>query len=69
MFICKCLYICRQTNEDGRLPGLLTKGQFISGTYRLKFDTGAYFKSIHTQSFYPFVEVKNFPLNILFEDI
>ncbi|XP_022086777.1 5-hydroxyisourate hydrolase-like isoform X2 [Acanthaster planci] len=45
------------TNRDGRAPGLLTQDQFIAGVYKIKFDTGSYFKSINTTGFYPYVEV------------
>ncbi|MFM1745381.1 MAG: hydroxyisourate hydrolase [Bacteroidota bacterium] len=46
------------TNEDGRIPGLLPEGSFLSlGTYRLHFSTGAYFQNLNTDCFYPFIEV------------
>ncbi|XP_038056511.1 5-hydroxyisourate hydrolase-like isoform X2 [Patiria miniata] len=46
-----------KTNNDGRAPGLLTQAQFVSGVYKIKFDTGNYFKSINTRGFYPYVEI------------
>lgn len=48
----------RVTNQDGRLPGLLTKDQFVPGQYMIKFDTESYFKANGiTTYFYPYVEV------------
>jgi len=47
-----------ETNSDGRLPNLLSNDvQLISGTYRLVFDTAAYFKRLNIQSFYPSVSI------------
>ncbi|XP_033631313.1 5-hydroxyisourate hydrolase-like isoform X1 [Asterias rubens] len=46
-----------KTNSDGRAPNLLTQAQFIAGVYKIKFDTGSYFKSIQTVGFYPYVEI------------
>jgi 5-hydroxyisourate hydrolase len=46
------------TNADGREPGLLADDfELQSGFYKIKFETGAYFKSLNCQGFYPFVEV------------
>lgn len=46
------------TNQDGRIPGLVPEGVNLNaGTYRMHFDTGAYFEQQKTPGFYPFVEV------------
>ncbi|XP_048192598.1 5-hydroxyisourate hydrolase-like [Perognathus longimembris pacificus] len=45
------------TDPDGRCPGLLTPGQMKPGTYKLSFDTEAYWKKRGQESFYPYVEV------------
>ncbi|XP_057367662.1 5-hydroxyisourate hydrolase-like [Daphnia carinata] len=46
-----------KTNEDGRLPGLLSKDEFSAGMYKMFFDTSSYFKEMHIDTFYPYVEV------------
>lgn len=47
-----------RTNEDGRIEDLLTPGSKAeAGTYRLTFDTRAYFQSRGESSFYPSVSV------------
>jgi 5-hydroxyisourate hydrolase len=46
------------TDTDGRVRGLLPEGQALEpGTYRLSFDTGAYFTATATEGFYPEVSV------------
>lgn len=46
------------TDADGRLAGLLPPGStLVEGTYRLRFDTAAYFRARNAQSFYPNVTV------------
>ncbi|KAK2162887.1 hypothetical protein LSH36_90g07058 [Paralvinella palmiformis] len=45
------------TNNDGRCPGLLTQQQFTQGTYKLYFDTGAYYNMLDEKGFFPYVEV------------
>lgn len=45
------------TNADGRLPNLVTQQQFTAGTYKLRFDTGAYFRSNDIEGFYPYADV------------
>uniref|UniRef100_UPI0037E96D74 5-hydroxyisourate hydrolase-like n=1 Tax=Semicossyphus pulcher TaxID=241346 RepID=UPI0037E96D74 len=45
------------TNADGRCPGLISRGAFIPGMYKLRFETGSYWKSLGQTSFYPYVEV------------
>ncbi|XP_048223717.1 5-hydroxyisourate hydrolase-like [Perognathus longimembris pacificus] len=45
------------TDTDGRCPGLLTPGQMKPGTYKLSFDTEAYWKKRRQESFYPYVEL------------
>ena len=52
------------TNADGRIEDLLAVGSSPElGTYRLSFETGAYFRALGQESFYPYVsitfEVKN----------
>lgn len=47
-----------QTDDDGRLRDLLSSDfNFTAGTYRLTFDTAAYFAAQQTESFYPTVTV------------
>ena len=46
------------TDADGRLRGLLPDGESLgSGTYRLRFDVGAYFAGTGREAFYPEVTV------------
>ncbi|OCT82357.1 5-hydroxyisourate hydrolase isoform X1 [Xenopus laevis] len=45
------------TNEDGRCPGLLRGEALCAGTYQLRFDTGDYWKQMHKETFYPYVEI------------
>lgn len=45
------------TNADGRIASLLPRGAVEARTYRLTFDTGAYFAALDRPSFYPWVEV------------
>ncbi|NWI65393.1 HIUH hydrolase, partial [Todus mexicanus] len=47
----------RWTDEDGRCSPLLEAGQAKAGTYKLRFETAAYWQSLGHTSFYPFVEV------------
>jgi 5-hydroxyisourate hydrolase len=44
------------TDADGRLKDLTVAG-VEAGTYRLTFETGAYFAALGTESFYPRVAV------------
>ena len=44
------------TDADGRLRDFAGQ-QLPAGTYRLTFDTAAYFESLHTPSFYPEVAI------------
>lgn len=47
-----------RTDADGRVKTLLPPGvTLVSGTYRLTFDTGAYFRGLGVQVFFPSVEV------------
>lgn len=41
------------TDADGRLRSLLAPGELSVGTYRLSFDTGAYFAAQKVDGFYP----------------
>jgi 5-hydroxyisourate hydrolase len=46
------------TNAEGRLRDLLPEEtQIAAGTYRLRFETAAYFRARGVESFYPHVEV------------
>ncbi|QMW05632.1 hydroxyisourate hydrolase [Spirosoma foliorum] len=46
------------TNTDGRIGDLLPKETILpTGTYKLRFETGAYFEQLGVASFYPFVEI------------
>ena len=46
------------TNSDGRIADFLHSDQVIQpGTYRMWFDTGAYFKKEGIEGFYPEVSV------------
>lgn len=44
------------TNEDGRIPGLLTE-ELKSATYRITFQTAAYLKKRHGGGFYPLASI------------
>ena len=45
------------TNEDGRVGDLLPPGSLETGNYRLRFETGAYFATLGTDTFYPEVDL------------
>ena len=46
------------TNEDGRIVDLCAAGSILeAGTYRMRFDTGAYFSASGSAVFYPWAEV------------
>jgi 5-hydroxyisourate hydrolase len=46
------------TNADGRLRDLLpAENKLAPGTYRLRFETAAYFRARGVESFYPHVEI------------
>lgn len=47
-----------RTDEDGRAGGFLPEGEPPSpGTYRIRFEVGAYFERSGTEAFYPRVDV------------
>jgi 5-hydroxyisourate hydrolase len=46
-----------ETDADGRAGALLAPGALERGTYRLRFDVGAYFAAGGRAAFYPYVEV------------
>ncbi|XP_052541774.1 cadherin-4-like isoform X3 [Tympanuchus pallidicinctus] len=48
----------RWTDADGRCLPLLPPGQAEAGTYKLHFETAAYWQSLGYSSFYPFVEAR-----------
>jgi 5-hydroxyisourate hydrolase len=41
------------TDADGRVKELVPEGQLAAGTYRITFDTGAYFAAQGIEGFYP----------------
>ncbi|GAB4017975.1 hydroxyisourate hydrolase [Spirosoma migulaei] len=46
------------TNSDGRIGNLLPKETVLpTGTYKLRFETGAYFEQLGVATFYPFIEI------------
>ena len=45
------------TDNNGRIPNFLNKGKNNDGIYKLVFKVADYFKSNHTETFYPFIEV------------
>ncbi|XP_062442133.1 5-hydroxyisourate hydrolase-like isoform X3 [Rhea pennata] len=47
----------RVTDEDGRCLPLLAPGQAKASTYKLHFETAAYWQGLGQNSFYPYVEV------------
>lgn len=46
-----------ETDKDGRLRDLLAPGALVEGTYRLTFDTDAYFAAHKLEALYPQVSV------------
>ena len=45
------------TDDDGRLKTLTPAGPVEPGTYRIHFDTAAYFSALQVRGFYPYVDV------------
>ena len=45
------------TDADGRLKDLVPRGGEAQGTFRITFDTGAYFARTGTRAFYPWVDI------------
>jgi 5-hydroxyisourate hydrolase len=41
------------TDADGRIEDLLAPGALRAATYRITFDTGAYFRALGVDAFYP----------------
>jgi 5-hydroxyisourate hydrolase len=41
------------TDPDGRVKELVPEGKLTAGTYRITFNTGAYFAGINVEGFYP----------------
>jgi 5-hydroxyisourate hydrolase len=41
------------TDADGRVKELVPEGQLTAGTFRITFDTGAYFAAQKVEGFYP----------------
>lgn len=46
-----------ETDADGRFKGLMPAGALEAATYRITFETGAYFEAQGRPGFYPFVPV------------
>ena len=46
------------TDNDGRLRTLTPEGPVQPGTYRIRFQTDAYFAAHQTQGFFPVVEIQ-----------
>ena len=46
----------KKTDDDGRVRDLMT-GDLRPGTYRLTFETGAYWRAAGVESFYPAVTI------------
>jgi 5-hydroxyisourate hydrolase len=46
------------TDDDGRLRTLTPAGPVAPGTYRIRFQTGAYFAAQGTAGFFPVVEIQ-----------
>jgi 5-hydroxyisourate hydrolase len=42
-----------KTDADGRIKDLVPEGKLLAGTYRISFDTGAYFTAQGVEGFYP----------------
>ncbi|CAN5148276.1 hydroxyisourate hydrolase [soil metagenome] len=46
------------TDDDGRLRTLTPQGPVAPGTYRIRFETGAYYAARGTAGFFPVVEIQ-----------
>ena len=46
------------TDEDGRLRSLTGDGSVPRGSYRITFDTGAYFRASEREAFFPQVTIE-----------
>lgn len=46
------------TDDDGRLRTLTPQGPVAAGTYRIRFQTGAYYASHGIAGFFPVVEIQ-----------
>jgi 5-hydroxyisourate hydrolase len=42
-----------KTDADGRIKDLVAEGKLTEGTYRITFDTNAYFTRMGVEGFYP----------------
>lgn len=49
-------YNFRVTDNAGRAGNFLSQEAFTEGTYKMVFDTGAYYKELAVKSFYPYIE-------------
>jgi 5-hydroxyisourate hydrolase len=52
-FLCRAL-----SNDDGRVPCLLSEGAINPGRHRLTFDVGGYFHAQKVEHFYPQVTIE-----------
>ncbi len=46
------------TDDDGRLRTLTPTGPVAEGTYRIRFQTAAYFAARQVEAFFPLVEIQ-----------
>jgi 5-hydroxyisourate hydrolase len=46
-----------KTDADGRIKDLVPEGKLTAGTYKISFDSGAYFKAQAVKGFYPEVSI------------
>ena len=46
------------TDDDGRLRTLTQSGPVEPGTYRIRFETGEYYRALSTSCFFPVVEIQ-----------
>ena len=46
------------TDDDGRLRTLTQPGPLVTGRYRIRFQTGAYFAAHSVSGFFPLVEIQ-----------
>ena len=50
---CWSVVASKVTDDDGRVKDLMEEGALQRATYRITFDTGAYFKARGVEGFYP----------------
>nr|XP_009687723.1 PREDICTED: transthyretin-like isoform X2 [Struthio camelus australis] len=47
----------KQTNENGEFHELTTKEQFVTGIYKIEFDTASYWKGLGLNPFHQYADV------------